>query len=191
MRLWCGSCLVPLRDRKVATHQEVRVMNCQNHESSAGGASVMPIRRWSILLLAVLLFGWASVLRAQTQPPALFFSDIDSGPNSGGESVGGVSGAYVTLYGNFFGSSQGTSTVTWNGLNCLRVMPPTGAYTGWGMAHLWYQEIVVQLSSTCTPGTGNFVITTANGTSSGIPFTVRSSGNIYCISTTGNDSNSG
>jgi hypothetical protein len=151
----------------------------------------MPIRSWSILLLAVLFLGGASSLQAQTQAPALFFSDLDSGPNTGGENVNGVSGAYVTLYGNFFGSSQGSSTVTWNGLNCLRVLPPTGAYTGWGMAHLWYQEIVVQLSSTCTPGTGNFVVTTANGTSSGIPFTVRTSGNIYCISTTGNDSNSG
>ena len=151
----------------------------------------MRIRRWSILLLAVLVFGGASALRAQTQPPVLFFSDLDSAPNSGGESVSGVSGAYVTLYGNFLGSTQGTSTVTWNGLNCLRVVPSTGAYTGWGMAYLWYQKIVVQLGSVCTPGTGNFVVTTANGTSSGIPFTVRSSGNIYCISNTGNDSNSG
>jgi len=166
-------------------------MNSRNHESLARGTSVMPIRRWSILLLAVLLFGGASALRAQTQPPALLFSDLDSGPNSGGENVGGVSGAYVTLYGSFLGSSQGTSTVTWNGLNCLRVVPPTGAYTGWGMAHLWYQEIVVQLSSTCTPGAGSFVVTTANGSSSGLPFTVRSSGNVYCISTSGNDSNSG
>src|ERR1700741_843560 len=164
-------------------------MNRQNQESSARGSLVMPIRRWSILLLAVLLFGGASALRAQNQPPALLFSDLDSAPNSGGESVNGVSGAYVTLYGNFLGSSQGTSTVPWNGLNCLRVLPPTGSYTGWGMAHLWFQEIVVQISSTCTPGTGNFVVTTANGSSNGLPFTVRSSANIYCISTTGNDSN--
>ena len=149
----------------------------------------MPIRRWSILLLAGLLFGGAQTLLAQTQPPALFFSDLDSAPNSGGENVSGASGAYVTLYGNFFGSTQGT--VTWNGLNCLRVVPPTGAYTGWGMAHLWYQKIVVQLSSTCTPGTGSFVVTTANGPSNGLSFTVRSTGNIFCVSTTGNDSNSG
>jgi hypothetical protein len=58
------------------------------------------------------------------------------------------------------------------------------------MTHLWYQEIIVQLSSTCTAGSGNFVVTTVGGTSNGIPFTVRS-GNIYCLSTTGNDSNSG
>lgn len=165
-------------------------MNCQNDKSSTGGLSAMPIRRWSIWLLAVLLFGGASALQAQTQPPALFFSDLESGANSGGENVNGAAGAYVTLYGNFFGSTQGSSTVTWNGLNCLRVVPPTGAYTGWGMAHLWYQEIIVQLNSTCTPGPGNFVVTTSGGTSNGIPFTVRS-GNIYCVSKTGSDSNSG
>ena len=57
----------------------------------------MPIRRWSILLLSVLVFGGASALRAQTQPPVLFFSDLDSAPNSGGESVSGVSGQLKVL----------------------------------------------------------------------------------------------
>ena len=129
---------------------------------------------------------------AQSSSPApqIFFSDIDSGPNSGGESVNGFAGAYVTLYGNFFGASQGSSTVTWNGQNCLRVVPATGSYSGWGSPYLWYEKIVVQLGSGCTAGAGNFAVTVNGKISNGMPFTVRS-GNIFCVATGGNDNNSG
>ena len=141
-------------------------------------------------ILFVLSLGCFVNCSAQTQPPQLFFSDLDSAPNAGGESVSGFAGAYVTLYGNFLGTTQGTSTITWNGQNCLRVLPATGSYSGWGSVYFWYQRIVVQLGSGCTPGTGNFVVTVNGTASNGIPFTVRS-GNIYFVSTSGNDSNSG
>src|SRR5579863_3341073 len=144
-----------------------------------------------ILLLTLIITASAVLSPAQTQPPQIFFTDLDSGPNSGGESVSGFSGAYVTLYGNFFGSSQGSSSVTWNGQNCLRVVGPSGSYTGWGSTHFWYQAIVVQLGSSCTPGAGNFVVTVNGNASNGMPFTVRSAGKIYAVSTTGNDNNSG
>src|SRR6476646_6620746 len=39
----------------------------------------------------------------------IFYSDLTSGPNSGGEND---KGAYVTIWGNGFGASQGGSTVT-------------------------------------------------------------------------------
>lgn len=146
------------------------------------------IKRIVVLSLLVLIL--CGMGHAQTPPPILFVTDIDSGPNSGGETNGGFSGAYVTLYGNFFGSSQGTSTITWNGLSCLRVVPTVGSYNGWGSTYLWYQKLIVQIGSSCTAGTGNFVITTPAGTSNGIPFTVRA-GNIFCVSTTGNDANGG
>ena len=138
----------------------------------------------------ILVAGMATA-QAQTQPPQIFFTDLDSAPNSGGESVSGFSGAYVTLYGDFFGGSQGASTVTWNGLNCLRVLGPTGSYGGWGSSHFWYQEIIVQLGSGCTPGAGNFVVTVNGAASNSMPFTVRSTGHIYAVSTTGSNSNSG
>lgn len=139
----------------------------------------------SLRLLPVLaLLSWA-----QTSP-RLFYSDLDSGPNTGGETASGFSGAYVTLYGNFFGASQGSSTVTWNGQNCLRVVPGVGSYFGWGAQYLWYQKIVVQLGSNCGAGTGNFVITVNGKTSNGLPFTVRP-GNIFCVSTNGADNNTG
>jgi hypothetical protein len=146
----------------------------------------------AMMLLALALIS-ASTKRAEAQTtptPQLFFSDLDSGPNSGGESVSGFSGAYVTLYGNFFGASQGSSTVTWNGQNCLRVVGPTGTYQGWGGAHFWYQTIVVQLGSGCTQGSGNFVVTVNGQASNGLPFTVRA-GRIFFVSNSGNDSNSG
>ena len=169
---------------------------------SNGGKSVMQTRAWSILFLTVLILTGAASAGAQTPPPVIFFTDLTGGPNSGGESVSGFSGAYVTLYGNNFGLAQGSSTVTWNGQNCLRVVPATGNYTGWGMTYLWYQKIIVQLGSSCTAGTGNFIVAvngvastsptiTVNSTNyTGSQFTVRN-GNIYCVSTGGNNSNTG
>jgi hypothetical protein len=148
---------------------------------------------WCILFAAIVVFGGASRAGAQTPPPALFFSDLTIGPNGGNTDTtfsASGNGAYVTLYGNNFGSSQGASTVTWNGQRCLTVVPATGGYLGWGSSHLWYQEIIVQIMSTCTPGSGNFVVTTSAGTSNGLPFTVNAIGgnHIYFASTTGSDS---
>lgn len=131
--------------------------------------------------LATLLWGVFDASAQTIPPPRIFFTDLTSGPNVGGETVGGFSGSYVTIYGNYFGPTQGTGTVTLNGANCLRVV-------SWGIPWLWYQKVIVQLGSTCT--SGNFTVTTATGSSNAVPFAVRS-GNIRCVSTPGNDSNSG
>jgi trimeric autotransporter adhesin len=173
-----------------------------NSDRKTGGIVSMARRASIIALLLGILGGMTSVVAHAQAPPVVFFTDLSSGPNSGGDSQGGFSGVYVTLYGNYFGSSQGSSTVTWNGLNCLRVVPPTGAYTGWGMSYMWYQKIIVQLGTGCTAGAGNFVVT-VNGVASISPsvvvngaayngslFTVRS-GNIYCVASTGADSGAG
>src|SRR5215469_5245373 len=144
-----------------------------------------------LLLFLALYKTTTCTAQSSSPPPQIFFTDLDSGPNSDGESVSGFAGAYVTLYGNFFVSSQRTSNVTWNGQSCLRVVGPTGSYNGWGSAYFWYQRIIVQLSSTCSLGTGNFVVTVNGAPSNGIPFTVRSTGRLLFVSTTGSDSNSG
>ena len=133
------------------------------------------------LLLAISVTFAIFAPTASAQAPGLFFSDLTSGPNSGGELISGSSGAYVTIFGNNFGVTQSTSTVTLNGANCLRVV-------SWGSAWLWYQYISVQLGSTCT--SGNFVVTTPSGVSNAIPFTVRS-GHIYFVAPGGSDSNPG
>jgi hypothetical protein len=176
-------------------------MKHQNAEFSARRLSITRDRGWFALLLVAVVLTTASVAGTQTPaaavqaaaPPFIFFTDLTSGPNSGGESVSGFAGAYVTIYGNNFGATQGTSTVTLNGANCLRVV-------SWGSAWLWYQKIVVQLGSSCT--TGDFVVTLGSQASKATQisvggttvdnakFTVRS-GNIYCVSTAGSDSNSG
>lgn len=111
--------------------------------------------------------------------PVLFFSDLTSGPATGNSDTtySANGGAYVTLYGNFLASP----TVTLNGANCVTVVSQP---TVW----MWYQRMVVKLGIACT--TGNFVVTTSGGTSNGIPFTVRA-GNIYYVSTTGNDASTG
>lgn len=153
-------------------------------------ANKMACRAVVLLVLMAVVMG-AGVASAQTQPPQIFFTDLDSGPNAGGENVGGTAGAYVTIYGNFFGSPQGTSTVTWNGLNCLRVVPATGSYAGWGAPYFWYQRIIVQIGSGCTAGTGNFVVTVNGKASNGFPFAVRATGRSFFVATTGSDTNAG
>src|SRR5690349_18097550 len=161
--------------------------------------------RKTLTVLAVLAIYLCFSPLLHAQAPVIFFTDIDSGPNTGNTDTtfnASGNGAYVTIYGNFFGSSQGSSTVTWNGNNCLSVLPSTGGYTGWGMAHLWYQKIIVQVLSTCPTGTGQFTVT-VNGKPStcaanpsdpwSCNFTVRALGSnhIYFAETSGNDGAAG
>src|ERR1700739_364675 len=58
-----------------------------------------------------LLFVLPLMLSAQTQP-SIFFSDLESGPNTGGQKNRGV---WVTIWGKGFGAQRGHSTVTIGG----------------------------------------------------------------------------
>jgi hypothetical protein len=131
--------------------------------------------RFTWLILPLLLAS-PLALPQQTPPPVLFFTDLTNGPATGNpdSTYSSNGGVYVALYGNYLNSP----TVTLNGASCLKiVLPPT--------TWLWYQKMVVQLTSTCS--SGNFVVTTSGGTSNALPFTVRSGG-IYYVSNSGNDS---
>lgn len=110
---------------------------------------------------------------AQTAPPRIFYSDLDSGPKTGGENG---NGAYVTIYGKNFGSSRGSSTVTVGGGAAVN-------YPTWTDS-----KVAFQLGPNAA--TGNIVVTVGGQASNGIAFTVRS-GNIYFVSTSGNDSGNG
>ena len=105
---------------------------------------------------------------------ALFFSDITSGPNSGGQND---QGAFVTIWGNGFGSTQGDSQVTIG----------SGAADNYP---LWTNtKITFQLGSRAQ--SGDIVLHVAGkGDSNRLPFTVRS-GKIYFVTSSGNDSDDG
>ena len=113
--------------------------------------------------------------------PRLFFSDLESGPNSGGE---GDQGAFVTLYGEGFGMARGDSTVTVGGGQVAR-------YVEWGENNAparGLDMIVVQLGAAAE--TGELEVTVGGQASNGLPFTVRP-GNIYFVSTAGEDAADG
>lgn len=100
--------------------------------------------------------------------PALFFSDLDSGPNAGGENN---KGAYVTIWGTGFGAARGTSTVTVGG-------GAVDNYVFWTDT-----KVIFQLGPATASGT---IVLTSNGqNSNGIPFVVRP-GTIYFVAPDGN-----
>lgn len=106
--------------------------------------------------------------------PHVLFTDMDSGPNSGGENNNGT---WLTIYGNNFGASQGSSSVTIGGGAVAAVKFWTGT------------KIAVQLGAAAKTGA---VVVTVNGvaSNSSVTFTVRA-GNIRCVSTSGSDSSNG
>jgi hypothetical protein len=119
-----------------------------------------------------------AALPGLAQTPTIFFTDLTSGPASGGENGGG---AYVTVYGNFFGASQGSVVI--GGVTASN-------YKVWGPPWLWYQKLTFQVPNNVPQGATTIQVNTANGKSNSIPFTVRP-GNIYCVSPAGADSSSG
>lgn len=95
--------------------------------------------------------------------PAIFYTDIVSGPNTGGQNNKGV---FVRVFGKNFGAARGTSQVTIGG-------GAADNYPAWSDG-----EISFQLGDHAR--TGNIVVTTQHGASNGVSFTVRS-GNIYFV----------
>lgn len=123
-------------------------------------------------LVVVSLF---SATSSAATTPHIFYSDLQSGPNSGGQNNQGV---FVTIFGVGFGASQGNSQVTIGG----------GAAANYP---LWSDsKIVFQLGPNAS--TGNIVVHIGGSKtkSNGIRFTVRS-GNIYFVSPNGNDAANG
>src|SRR5882672_4221631 len=111
------------------------------------------------LLFALCLS--AAFAYAQAAPPRIFFSDLESGPNTGGQNTAGV---WVTIWGKGFGATQGTSTVT-VGAGAVASYP------------LWSDgKIIFQLGAGAKTGSIT-VNVTGIGSSNGLPFTVRA-GNI-------------
>jgi len=124
-----------------------------------------------------LTFAAAIPLCAQKSAPTIFYLDILSGPNTGGESNNGV---IVTISGNNFGTTQGTVTIGGGAV---------ATYKTWTN-----QKIQVAIGAAAKTGA---VVVTAGGVTSncanhddGCSFTVRA-GNIYYVSPSGSDSAAG
>lgn len=144
----------------------------QRFKTDKGEFSMLKfIRRAALPAIWAALFGSLAV--AQTAPPAIFYSDLQSGPNTGGENN---NGAYVTVYGKRFGASQGSSYVIVGSGKAVN-------YKVWTDT-----KISFQLGSAAS--SGSIKVTTGNGSSNSVPFTVRA-GNIYFVATNGSDGNSG
>jgi hypothetical protein len=132
---------------------------------------------WIVALVAMILCSVAGV-QAQSSAPVIFFTDVTSGPNNGGQNGNGT---ILSIYGKQFGVTQGGSTVTVGGA-------AVASYLTWGTlipGGTGVQKISVAIGANAK--TGAVVVHTAQGDSNAnITFTVRS-GNIYCVSNTGSD----
>jgi hypothetical protein len=110
-------------------------------------------------------------------PPRIFFSDLDSGPNRGGQNNNGV---WVTIWGKGFGAERGRSTVTIGG-------GAAAEYPIWTDT-----KITFQLGPAARSGS-IIVNRFENGksrTSNGLPFTVRA-GKIFFVAVDGSDRHNG
>jgi hypothetical protein len=125
-------------------------------------------------LFAVLLISAISVcLSAQSVPPRIFFSDLESGPNIGGKSNHGV---FVTIWGRGFGAERGRSVVAIGG----------GAASNYPV---WSDnKITFQLGPAAR--TGDMIVKVGGLASNGLPFTVRR-GRIFFVATNGSDRHNG
>lgn len=114
----------------------------------------------------------------------IFFTDLTSGPNTGGQDGLGV---FITIYGEGFGAARGNSVVTIGGQEVSR-------YVIWGQDNAVARTldmIVVQPGPNVA--SGNIVVTVNGHPSNPLPFTVRS-GNIYFVipgAPNANDANPG
>jgi hypothetical protein len=127
-----------------------------------------------------LILALTPVLRAQVgspaqAPPRIFFSDLESGPNIGGQNNRGV---WVTIWGKGFGAERAGSTVTIGG-------GAAAEYPIWTDS-----KITFQLGPATKSGQIVVQKRIAVGASNGIPFTVRV-GKIYFVAANGSDRHNG
>src|SRR5690349_12757422 len=98
--------------------------------------------------------------QAATIPPSIFFSDLESGPNNGGQKNHGV---WVTIWGKGFGTERGASTVTIGG-------GAAADYPIWSDTKITFQ---LGPRAKTGPIVVNLKGKKANSASNGLPFTVR------------------
>lgn len=138
---------------------------------AASGFGPVP---WAWVPGCSVIYGGAKILSTSagsTPAPALLFTDITSGPNTGGQDNLGV---FITLYGEGFGAQRGSSTVTIGGMEVAK-------YVLWGQDNAVARKldsIVVQPGPNAL--SGDIIVTVGGAASNPQPFTVRS-GRIYFV----------
>lgn len=110
----------------------------------------------------------------QPSAPHIFYSDLDSGPATGGQNN---KGAIVTIYGGGFGASRGTSAVRVGGQDA-------GSYLLWSDS-----KIAFQIGNNAKSGDITVRVPGADA-SNGVPFVVRT-GRIFFVAVNGSNANSG
>ncbi len=139
-------------------------------------SSAFPKQAWKLAFFFIL---FVLVLPAAAYAaPTVLYTDITSGPKTGGE---GNNGAYLSIFGKNFGSDISRVKVYVGSGEVARYM-----YLGASKGRPDIQQVSVQLGAAVTSGA---IRVTVNGISSNTDhsFTVRS-GNIYFVSLTGSDS---
>jgi hypothetical protein len=127
-------------------------------------------------LLFLFFLGVSQILPAQVPAntsPRIFFSDLESGPNIGGQKNHGV---WVTIWGKGFGATRDSSTVTIGGR-------PAAEYPIWTDTKITFQLGPAAKSG---PMVVNLKGKSGSGASNGLPFTVRA-GKIYFVAANGSD----
>jgi len=114
--------------------------------------------------------------------PVLFYSDLDSGPATGGED--GKDGAFLCVYGENFGAVRGASALAVGGT-------VVAAYKLWfdpGAPYKpgHYAKACGQISHATPAGANVIQLTTLHGSSNTLPFIVRP-GKIYFVVVNGQD----
>jgi len=139
-----------------------------------------------VIRLFFLLFFIPSICLGAV--PKLFFSDMTDGPTDGWEGSA-TKGAAVSVWGLDFGTAVHTSYITCAGqtiyadeAGVAEWAATTNPTTARGL-----QRITFYLNSSMSAGAQTISVTTADGTSSTVPFYTRSTGNIYFVKTDGND----
>ncbi len=139
--------------------------------------------------LLLIFVGIGFSLLAFAADPVLYFSDLTDAPKTGWEGSA-TKGAAVTIWGNNFGSSRGSSYVTVNGVQ----LTSDSDYAEWGATAnnaRGMERITFWLNNSCANGYGTISVTVDETASNTLPFYVRITGNIYFVDDDGNDGNNG
>ena len=112
-----------------------------------------------ILSIITANFLYFDNVSSAAQPPVILYTDILSGPNTGGENNNGT---YLSIFGKNFGTSRGLNDkVTINGIE-------VASYKQWGAPSKVYDSHGIQVI-TVQPGsnvTGGSIVLTVNGEAS-------------------------